>query len=266
MNNKIFTNGEEGKILTSVGNRIIKQPYEFGTAFKGKSPYYIDINIPNLDYDSFTILNFVKNPTGNAYFNEIFLGGVSSHSLKSQSASHYWVASSSLNVNTPAIGSVPGIGLNRFDMYYISSDKTSKTLRTGSGEVISDIPYVAGGAFDTYVLGKVLTKLRIGTYGLYTSTNILFNRLIIFNRQLSVGELKYVYGNGLGNDLQSLSGLVIDIRLQQAEVISILGVDTPCVRDFSGNNHHGQIMNLPAGTLQQKLDYANANLFVPFIQ
>jgi len=135
----------------------------------------------------------------------------------------------------------------------------------GSGDIVSDIPYSVGGVFDTYVLGKVLTKIRIGAYGPYSSTNILFNRLIVFNRQLSAGELSYVYGNGLGNDLQSSLGLVIDIRMQQAEVINILGVDTPCVRDFSGNDYHGIIGNLPAGTAQQKVDYANSNLFVPFL-
>lgn len=265
MANRIFTNGEEGKILTSVGNRIIKQPYEFGNAFKVTSPYYIDINIPNLDYESFTLLNFAKIPMSNAYWNEFFLSGTSSHSLKSQSTSHYWVASSSTNTNAPLIGAFAGKGSSTFDIYSVSSDKTLKTLRLGSGDIVLDIPYTTSGVFDTYVLGKVLTKLRIGTYGIYTSANILFNRLIIFNRQLSAAELKYVYGNGLGNDLQSSLGLVIDIRMQQAEVISISGVDTPCVRDFSGNDYHGIIGNLPAGTAQQKVDYANANLFVPFI-
>ena len=52
-------------------------------------------------------------------------------------------------------------------------------------------------------------------------------------------------------------------NLDVAEVINISGTDYPCIRDSIGGKH-GKIMNLPAGTAQQKVDYANANLFVSF--
>ena len=44
MANRVLTNGEENKILTSVGNRIIKQPYEFGDSLKIYPSFNLELN------------------------------------------------------------------------------------------------------------------------------------------------------------------------------------------------------------------------------
>ena len=99
----------------------------------------------------------------------------------------------------------------------------------------------------------------------YSSANMLHSLFMLYNREISLAEYTYFYANKLGNEPMSMVGVEIFLKNNKAEVINIAGVDQPCVRDYSGNNRHGIIMNLPAGTAQQKVDYANTNLFVPFI-
>ena len=95
--------------------------------------------------------------------------------------------------------------------------------------------------------------------------NRVYDELIVFDRKISLDEYRYINNNRNGNPPLTNQGLFIYLKLNGAEILSIGGVDKVGVRDYSGNNHHGEIMNLPAGTLQEQLDWANANLFVPFI-
>ena len=59
----------------------------------------------------------------------------------------------------------------------------------------------------------------------------------------------------------STNGLIVNYTNDKAEILNIGNGDFVGVRDNSGNDYHGEIEGLPAGTLQEKLDYANANLF-----
>ena len=98
-----------------------------------------------------------------------------------------------------------------------------------------------------------------------TTSFLMFNTFALFDRILTLPELTFYYNNRIGSNFQSRVGLIIDLNFNNATVVNIGGVDYVGVEDVSGNGNHGRIMNLPAGTLQEQLDWANANLFVPFI-
>ena len=61
MAQKIYNNGSDGKILMSSAGKVIRQPYEFGNAFRnrmGLNNYIeITISIPS----EFTLLNWFYN-------------------------------------------------------------------------------------------------------------------------------------------------------------------------------------------------------------
>ena len=270
---KIYNNGEN-KVLMSAGDRIIKQPYEFGNAFVGTSPYSIDINVPSIDYSNFTLSIFTfRSPqiTTNDYVAELFLDGVSAHSIKCQSAAHFWAATSSATANSPGIAGGGGVGVNRFDCISIASDALTKQAMIVSGNTFYKVSYNPGGAFDTYITGKVLTKIKLGFYALYSSAGDRYNKLSVFNRRLTDSELLFLNANGNGSKLQSREGIVLDIIFNSAEILDFSALQDGSdlrvgCRDYSGFNRHGQIINLPVGSLQDQLIFANTNLFVPFMQ
>ena len=82
----------------------------------------------------------------------------------------------------------------------------------------------------------------------------------MFDRELSLQEVLYYKNNYLFNDLQSREGLIHEWLFDKVEDINSL----PCTRDLVGT-YHLPMMNLPAGSLVEKVNYANANLFVPFL-
>jgi len=100
----------------------------------------------------------------------------------------------------------------------------------------------------------------------FSSNIIAFNRFFSFSRKISQPEFLYLYNLGNGNEPLTFSGLDVFLKNNLAEILDFSvaqnGSDMRVgCRDYSGNNRHGEIINLPAGTLQQKCDYANANLF-----
>ncbi len=95
------------------------------------------------------------------------------------------------------------------------------------------------------------------------STNTLINRVLIFNRQLSVAELKHLFNNGNGNEPISKTGLIAECNFNEANIID--GTDVGFI-DESGNNVHGRITSgLPAGTLQEQVDFVNQNSLVKWV-
>jgi len=88
------------------------------------------------------------------------------------------------------------------------------------------------------------------------SVKALRSDLLIFDRMLSVDELLYLSNNGLGNEPISTFALKHRYKLDKAEISDgkIVVID-----DIQGNN--GVFSGLPAGTLEDQLAYANANLF-----
>lgn len=265
MANRIFTNGEEGKILTSVGNRIIKQPYEFGNGFGNNTSVAINGGIV-FDYTfntSFTLsLWFGRSALGlehrpiYIYFSD---GNYVAIQWRPDSINASW----NVFYNTiVAIGSpvtlMTGVSdYNLVVLFYNSIDGTISIWNPVTKYVLGYYNIGAGKIVNRIVLGGTFASPSLARY-------VRYDNLALFSRLLSIGELNYYYSNKLGNEFQSLNGCEILCPLSNAEIINISGTDQASVRDESGNNRNGYMVNLPAGTPQEKVDYANANLFVPF--
>jgi hypothetical protein len=94
-----------------------------------------------------------------------------------------------------------------------------------------------------------------------------YSEFVVFDRGLPDSEFKFYYSNACGSELQSTVGISVYLKNNFAEILDFSTAQDGTVlrvgvRDYSGFNRHGEIINLPAGTTQYKLDYANTNLFV----
>jgi len=119
---------------------------------------------------------------------------------------------------------------------------------------------VINASFYTSALKNIYLGLGNASSGL--GYNISPQREVyIYQRSITNDEQLYLYNNRLGNDALSVYQMKGYYKLDNAEILTYNSVDSVCVRDYSGLNNHGKIINLPAGTLEQQLTYANANLF-----
>lgn len=108
---------------------------------------------------------------------------------------------------------------------------------------------------------RSFTYIRLNTGGNISINNASrINGLFVYNRDMLTSEITYRKNNLLGNELLNVSGLEYYYPLTKAEILIIGGVDkVGCIETVSGN--HAEIFNLPAGTLEQKRDWANLNIF-----
>ena len=88
---------------------------------------------------------------------------------------------------------------------------------------------------------------------------------VIFNRALSNDEIVYYYNNGLGNDIAILDQILGHYKMRQAEELTINGIQDVGIKNDIQDAYHLKINGLPAGTIEEKRDWANANLFVNFL-
>ncbi len=268
---KIYNNGE-GKILFSAGDRIIRQPYNFGNAATNKSFYWgVKVSPAPFLSDNYTFMQWYnqKTPqsgrkvayvfTDQTRFDQIEISSITS-------SIDQWFFST-LNDIRRQSRQLPDI--NTSDLFLARFVKENNELTGFVDRAAKGGTHVDTG--DPYYINEVYLGMYNGVNpSSYCNTESLRGTTILFNRAISQGEFNYFYNNKIGSDPQSLIGCVCYFEFNRAEILDFStsqdGSDMRVgVRDFSGNNHHGEIMNLPAGTLQEQLDWANANLFVPFI-
>lgn len=260
MSTKLYKN-TEGKVLMSIGNKLIKQPYEFGVGYQGSRMGLENSIIINklIDFDH-TIVHWFRNYNSTiAYplkFTDVSLPNT--YICSSLNTQFYFSYGNNASPYMSSTGNALSLtNTNLIGLNVKFSDKGNSKLNTNSSA--APVTYTASNFNST----KFDSLTICGKYSASFDTSI-HSRFTLFNRTVTDNELKYYYNNRIGNEFQTTSGIIIDMLMNKAEVINILGVDQPCIRDYSGNNNHGIIQNLPAGTAQQKVDYANANLFVPF--
>lgn len=260
----------DGKILrSSSSGKVLKQNYNFGGYVNSQN---YTIQIPTLsDYnfnDGFSVLNFRKDGSLSPDIRPgIFNITVDSLNQNSISFGHdYQYGNHSVvtykNGNSQSINRADRVNM----MFFYSQPNLPKceilnSLTTFNRSSFSD-PDIE--QLDLSVLGK---SIEIG-YGYGRAGMVGYDRsrrgmFLIYGRDLSENELRYLYNNELGNEPLSSNLLLVYYKYLQAEIFDFGGAIEQAVgvRDYSGNNNHGLIMNLPAGTLQEQLDYANTNLF-----
>ena len=286
---KIYNNGEN-KVLMSAGSRIIRQPYEFGNAHNITNNtllynYYIQCLSPvsNINIEDFSVILFSKPPFTTSNNRGIFAFKSNSYecALGIGARSYFDGIQVDFNKSTELTSGedttklIAGTGINRSIVDAVSfSRNTIKAYRStptlGVKEYTfnsSVIPFTP----DTYNYLKIARGQR-GQHSYETPySSFYINRFLVFNRIISKQEVDFVFSSGNGSNPQSVIGLSLDIITNKAEILDFSALQDGSdlrvgCRDYSGFNRHGQIMNLPVGSLEDQLAFANANLFVPFIQ
>jgi len=258
---KIYNNGEN-KILFSAGDRIIRQPYDFSRGFKpdNKMKTFISIAGLSLQY-KYSYLFILSNP----FVSESPIASIGD-GVVSENVWRAGAGFSTSTIETPNnrvsvnVGGWPSILYRKYD------NGISSIMNGLGGEAVVDRSLtVNNGVRDRAVIGASAGS-NVNVFPASPSQMYfgVFHRVVFFDRFLDISEIRYLYNNGTFSDFQTSEGIVHDYVLNSAEILNNGSGDFVGVRDFKGGNH-GEIMNLPAGTLQEQLDWANANLFVPFI-
>jgi hypothetical protein len=118
---------------------------------------------------------------------------------------------------------------------------------------------------------KTITRIKPFYFSnIVTPKLSTFDSYNFFIRQITQGERSYLFNNKLGNDPQSTNGLIGKYLFDYSKILPVkdgLGgtYQAVAVEDYSGEGNHGEIMGLPAGTLEEQRDWANANLFTSFL-
>lgn len=112
------------------------------------------------------------------------------------------------------------------------------------------------GVPEGYFVGKTLTKI-IFPNSSYSSG--LINDIVIYDRHIADAEVNYFFNNKLGNEELNNVGLIAKYKNDSASIVN----NSVVIEDYKGA-HNIELINLPSGTLQEQLDYANANLFEPW--
>ena len=277
---KIYNNGEN-KILMSAGDRIIRQPYEFDNAFvnAGGLNSYIEVDGIGASLLSLSVMQWYYMPVfpeGGTRLSLFNIQAINSDNICLQyidASTGIWYGPTynsdltfdSMRVPKINMGSVTGS--NNLQSLILNNGFHTSEVRKNA------IKYTRENLSAFNFPDNDVLKIWVGagrrsngsTPDIFSHPSVRLGRIIVYNREFVESERIFYHNNGIGNDPQSVADLFIDIRNDKAEILTIGGVQKVGVRDYSGNNHHGEIMNLPAGTLQEQLDWANANLFVPFI-
>ena len=263
----MFSN-ETGQVMFGSGGQIYKVPYEVQRAYSNALSANHYINITGLELENeYSYLCYTRSSLG--ITSAPALGLI-------QSATNRIEGSAYRSVQHLTSDFYGGFGGNNVQAptsirYRSYNNNISKVLRIDSGNVLSLFSVDRTGEANQYP--GIRDRFIIGASGdgtsggpVFTSPvksppEIFFGRLIIYNREVSIEELRRMYSNGNLESPPTLLGAIHDYRFHQ-DYFEIID-NKVVIRDRIGGKH-GEVMNLPAGTLQEQLDYANDNLIVPF--
>lgn len=263
---KMYNNGEN-KILFSAGDRIIRQSYEFENGIFATLPSnYVQFNIAGLIEGDFTIMGFTRilDTEGNKSIVALFSD--ESH-LSDNQVFAIGTPGASNNIGCYALGvenyfsmiTVPILSLDLIFFAFSYNSTTNEFIYVVNNQIKTGTK--ALGQNRSFLVFR--RNYIIGWSRLFT--NVLNGDINVFSRYLPLHEIMYYRSNMQGSEVQTRNNLVMASSLSRAEILQIEGNDRIAVFDRSGNDVHGEIFGIPAGTLQEQLDWANENLFVPFI-
>ena len=259
---KIYNNGGN-KVLMSAGDRIIRQPYEVAEGFNN------DVT-PRCWFES-------EEPLP-AEWGVIFYVGA----LSGNDTGIFQAVSAELNLADNLvvrqnlyipniIDAVPGtqmVSPNPFSTravrYFHSTDVGWYAFLNGS----------ALGFSNTIRTESVRSKIKIGVSGNYVNNTTanryylaggILHRFIIVDRLLANSEMQYMHANAIFADPQSKQGFLNEYIYTKdtLQIVNYQGVDVVGMTDIIGTRTL-KLMGLPAGSLQEQLDWARANLYKPF--
>lgn len=270
-----YVKNSAGVFLKS-GGKLFKQNYNIGKGFRGTSAIYGTTKLRGLSLSTqYSIEVCLNRPTYIQY------GGV--FKLTSISAVlnfNNWDTTAQPSFHCGAVS--PANQSRRVNNYLKTwmCFNVNGSFATNSDSLVYANSANAVAAFGNNtnypVLNGDLTSLVINSTGYHLSTgastargNWDFYEFRLFDCLFINSEIVFNANNGTFNDPFSNLALKLWYKFELAEILdfsdALDGSDMRIgIRDFSGNNRHLELIGLPAGTTQEKLDYANANLFVTY--
>lgn len=240
-------NGTNGKILRAQqSGKVMKQNYNFGNYFMPKGTIKLRANFSYNINEDFTLL-FWPLIFGTPFYNAV---------KTDLTDTEFGVFCDGSSTNAQA------------RLHNKASNMGNLIRKLVGLQMDTSIPYYVNGS--KFSLGAATLVDKSFTYidfrGNSATNYMAFTGISFFNRALNIDEIAYEYNNGLGNDFLNTMGLQFFYRCQLAELLDFSiaqdGSDIRVgIRDETAYNRHGELLNLPAGTLQEQLDYANLNLF-----
>lgn len=262
---KIWSN-ETGQVMLGAGGMVLRQPFNFDNGFTQgvNTGVFLSIN-PNVTINPAEISTLLwinnSNVSGRGFmaFPSDY-GNSLSRPAGTLVNVRFTPPGNNMQPIVPSFALISMSKNNGVNYCYINA----LTPISNTGNPTAPI--------DTIILGKsalssgFLSTARIGNF-------------MLFNRHLSYEEHRYVYANGVGSLPLTDIGRVAYIKLNYAEVIDFsinnyvydplnVPVDANfkvACRDYSGLNNHAFFTGLPVGTLTEQMNWANANVFTPFI-
>ena len=258
---KIYNNGEN-KVLMSSGDRIISQPYEVAEGFNN------DV-VTRCWFES-------EEPLPTNWGVIFYVGSLSGDTGIFQAVSAELNRADNLVVRQHMyipniIDAVPGTQtatLNPFSTravrYFHSTDVGWYVFLNGA----------ALGFSNTLRTESVRSKIKIGVSGNYIGNSIInstflngaiLHRFIIVDRLLVNSEVLYMHNNAIFAGPQSRQGFLNEYIYTKdtLQIVNYQGVDVVGMTDLIGDRTL-KLTGLPAGSLQEQLDWARANLYKPF--
>lgn len=262
MSTRVLKNSS-GNVLKNSSGKVMKANYNYGNAIKYPSAdtsKFIRLLRPTISGGDFSTVGFFRSASYVAQFRL-----------------------TNSNGDILSIDVSNGNGFVRFNL-----DKSYSALTNSKDKLVIVRYSSASGKFHlscgrtgfenplvcTSFFNYAVTAFDVFLCGTGRSTEVIEESraagdFYLYDRGITSEEINYFYNNGLGNSELNRSGLIYQSRLEKAEILDFSanqdGSDLRVgLRDESENLNHGEQTGLPAGTLQEQVDYANNNLFMIF--
>jgi len=261
-------NGDNGKILRAQGSgKVLKQNYNFSTKIIGQGDVskYLKVHIPQtiqLSDNAYSVMCWQQFPNEDIIpkckrgFYNVF-GGDDGLAMRSDGVTRTYAfivntINSSANISLPST-----LGGKEMNAYVQDSNGATLYLNNSTN---SKNDYTDNATIDNINILSDVVLYQSGS-GFNVST------WCFYNRKINPEEVEYYFNKGLGNDVLSKNKLLYYFNFKLAELLDFSdaqdGSDMRIGVRNSGEviNGHAEFIGLPAGTIQEQLDYANTNLF-----
>jgi hypothetical protein len=232
-----------GEVIKNKDGRALKANYNFGNSYTGAATIEL---VPDMSFADTTICFWT-------YLNKTGAMHIAYDSLNNE-----LFRQSFLNGDTPLYTTY--FGAHRYSGQQIGRIfhciRISATRFVGLGNM-SGQPVDE----DTTLRAAIAYAKMIAGYG--------FSDYYAYDRYLSDTEVDFIYNKKVGNAPLSLSGCIVALECEKAEALDCsIAQDGSDIRAALRNavvgKPHAALSGLPAGTTQEQVDYANANLFTTF--
>lgn len=248
----------------NTGGKAMKQNYTFNKGFTSTGTIYLKSSyIPDFSHPfSMVFWNNVPPSTSDQSLFSTQFSAINSGSLILGSAIRLYnntfvlTKSTLFNSGTATNVYTETKGDRNLIMSSFVSDGVNLRFRFSGGSGITiPLSSLPSNTIDT--LYFAITRFAAGL--VYEKRRLV--DIKVFSRAISDTELNYLENLGLGNEPLSVVSLEVWHTNSSAEILHIEGVEKIGIRDIARGVNHSEVVNLPVGTLEDQLSYANANLF-----